>query len=108
MPKLDWSSIQTLPKLDNHNHDEEGITERGFLVHYMNKDTKLLYVVDEYELFNEDNDANRKIVDLYIPERDEYKLFNEEELAKIAGKNEYNLTEIKAIAYGIEAEAATE
>jgi hypothetical protein len=101
MPKLDWSAIQTLPKLDNHNHDELGITEKGFLVHYMNKDTKLIYVIDEYELFNEDSDKNRKIVGLYLPETNEYKLFDDAELAQIAGMTEYDLPKIKAIASGV-------
>jgi hypothetical protein len=99
--RLDWSSIKTLPKLDDHNHDELGITEKGFLVHYMNKDTNLIYTVDEYELFNDDSDKNRKIVGLYIPERDEYKIFNEEELKLIAGLNEFGLPKIKDVAAGI-------
>jgi hypothetical protein len=86
--------------LDNHNHDELGITEPGFLVHYMNTETHLIYEVDEHELFVNDSDQNRHIVGLYIRERDEYKLFNEEEMEQIKGLTEVHLPRIQEIAYG--------
>jgi hypothetical protein len=101
MPKVNWSSTKTLSQLDNHNHEELGITEKGTLMHYMNTDTNLIYVVDEYEFIDEDSDTNRKIVGLYIPERNEYKLFNEAELKLIEGLNEYGLPRIKDVAYGV-------
>jgi hypothetical protein len=99
MGKLDWSAIKTLPKLDNHNHDELGITEKGFLVHYMDPNTNLIYVVDEYELFVDDTNANRKIVGICLnKEAEEYKIFNEAELAAIEGLNENHLPKIREVA----------
>jgi hypothetical protein len=67
----------------------------------MNNDTKLIYAVDEYEFFNEDNDRNRKNVGLHVPENDEYKVFNEAELEQITGMTDNDLPTINAIAYGI-------
>jgi hypothetical protein len=54
----------------------------------MNKDTKPIYVIDEYELSNEESDKNRKIVGLYLPETDEGKLFDDAELGQIAWMTE--------------------
>jgi hypothetical protein len=106
MGKLDWNSIKTLPKLDNHNHDELGITEKGFLVHYVDKNTGLLYVVDEYELFNDNDNKNAKIVGISPDKKgEECKLFTEEELAAIQGMTEYDLPKIRAVA-GLETFAA--
>lgn len=54
--------IRTLPELDNNNHSDLGISLPGFYTHYIHLGNELIFKCDEYELYVNNDDSNRKIV----------------------------------------------
>lgn len=92
-----WNEITSLPELDGNDHAEKGITERGTLTHYKDNNTLLIYAVDEAELYEDDNVANRKIVGLQTPHGQNI-IFNEARLKAIEGMTENDLPKIIEIA----------
>ena len=97
MPYPNWNEIKSLPELDGNDHAEKGITERGCLTHYMDKNTLLIYAIDEAELYEDDEIKNRKIIGLQKPTGENI-IFNEAQLKAIEGMNENNLVQIIEIA----------
>lgn len=62
---IKWSDITSMPELDNNDHYEHNIIERGVLCHYRNNHTNLIYKADEYELIVNDSAKDAIIVGYY-------------------------------------------
>ena len=88
-----WSSIRTLPDLDTHNHAELGIVEKGFITHYYDINTNLIYEADEYELFEKNNFKSSKIIGIFDIENNK-KLIDKN---KIGDLTQYDLQKIKEL-----------
>lgn len=92
-PYVIWDSLRTLPELDTHNHAELGIVEKGFIAHYYDIKTNLIYEVDEYELFEMNDVRKSKIIGIYDIKNDKILI----DKNKMRGLTELDLPKIKEL-----------